>query len=140
MNSIKDFDNVFQTNENLNDLYSILYKSSNYCHNQCLEVSNLKEFKTCFLTCQNFRNKKMEYVNNYLDQIECIIQGEEMPQVPASAYQNSYSDDIKQINKKSHLVNKYVFKDFYYQSSSTHDVGTPNKPKEQQYLGKKVNG
>ena len=74
----------------------------------------------------------MEYVDRYMEQIESIIQGVEIPD-------QIYNDDITETKKTtSSLKNKYIFKDYYYQSSSTHDVGTPNK-NGQQYLGKKVN-
>jgi hypothetical protein len=108
--------------ENYDNLINTLLLNGEYCLNLCYPKKDLNEFRTCFVECESFKKKKIQSINHYYEQIEYLIQGKD---IPSMNNQNDLDIDIENYNS-GHLQNKYVFDDYYYQSSSTHDVGTPN--------------
>lgn len=108
--------------ENYDNLINTLLLSGQYCLNLCFPKKDLKEFKNCFVECESFKQKKSQSIKYYYDQIENLIQGKDIPLINN---QQNINIDLENYNS-GHLQNKYVFEDYYYQSSSEHDVGTPN--------------
>jgi len=98
------------------------FKNMNYCFKTCYETKNLSLYKECITKCESFRNKKLEFINNYLDQIDSLITGKET--------NNKEFENVKflnnQVSKPNYLIDKYIFKDYYYQSNEHHDVGVPS--------------
>ena len=93
-----------------------------YCFNTCYEKNNLSLYKDCIIRCQSFRNKKLEFIDYYLDQIESLISGKESIIKARGEVEDTYNRD----NNKKYLIDKYIFKDYYYQSNPMHEVGVPN--------------
>ena len=109
-------------NESFDKSLETIFLNGNYCINMCFKKRDLREYKFCFNSCQSFLSKKWEYVDNYLVQIENIIDGRD-GKVNSQA---EYKQEGTSINRSS-LKNKYVLDDYYYQSSPLHDVGVPNQ-------------
>jgi len=83
---------------------SYILKSGEYCFNNCYNKSNLNSFKKCYLKCESVQIKKKEIMQHYLNQINNIIEGKP----------NQVSLDNTQRAEK--IADKYIFKEFYYQS------------------------
>lgn len=92
--------------ENLFTINEIFMNSGKYCFNKCFDKKGdkMEEFKKCMVQCNNFQNKKFEYIESYLYQINNRIEGD--------LAHNILKPEIKQNNE-----DKYILPEHFYRSS-----------------------
>jgi len=92
--------------ENLFTINEIFLNSGKYCFNKCFNMKwdKMEEFKKCQIQCNTFQNKKFEYIENYLYQINNRIEGDLAQKI------------VKQEIKQNH-VDKYILPEHFYRSS-----------------------
>ena len=101
--------------ENLHSINEIFLYSSKYCLNKCLNYkTKLSDFQKCIVDCQSFQEKKFEFMENYLSQLNNIIEG----------VQNELLNK-EETNNINQGEDRYILPEHFYRSSELETIKDP---------------
>lgn len=96
--------------EYFKSIHETFLNSHKYSFNKCFKYyknSKLSDFKKCLLACNNFQDKKFEFLENYLIQIDNIIEG------------NKINLEFKEeIENSTQPEDRYILPEHFYRSNA----------------------